>query len=84
MITEDEFLAWFRYAKPGQWTTYHRGQHLYGLSGTKRTAATLVMELAENGELFIAQRRVADTSEFEYRAMKLDEKLQKRLKSWSR
>ena len=86
MITEDEYKQWLKYAKPGDWVTYHIGQHLFGINAMKKGAANMIFVAAEEGELFIAQRRIkgTDPAEFEYRAMKLDTKLQKELKSWSR
>ena len=81
MITSDELSLWLRTARPGAWITYHTGPHLFGLQGVKRPAAEMALRLAELGEIFICQRRT-ETGDFEYRAMRLDEKMSKRVKSW--
>lgn len=82
MITDQEFTDWLRAARPGEWITYHSGQHLFGINGTKKTAAALAFRAAEQGAVFICQRRVVEGEGFDYRALRLDERLQRRMKSW--
>lgn len=84
MISLVEFDKWFQKAMPGDWITYHTGPHLFGLTGTKRDTANAALLFAEQGEIFICQRRVPGTTEFEYRAMRLDETNKKRFKAWNR
>jgi hypothetical protein len=81
MVTEEEFKYWYTTAQPGDVYVYHTGDHLFGLDGRKRPAARQVLELAQRGELFIAQRRLA-TGEFQYQAMRLDERMRRKMKSW--
>jgi hypothetical protein len=88
MISLEEYQQWMKYAKPGDWITYHRGPHLFGINAKKKDAANEVYKAAMDGELFVAQRRVATEKpgifEFEYRAMKLNTDLKKKAKAWDR
>jgi len=82
MIDEEVFEEWLRGARPGQWLTYHIGQHLFGLNGQKKRTASMAFKAAEAGEVFICQARV-EGGEFAYKALRLDDKLRKRMQSWT-
>ncbi len=83
MITNEELTEWMERARPGDWLTYHTGPHLFGLQGKKRPAASTLLALSNLGQVFLCQRRGAVRGEFEYRAMRLDESLRRKVKSWS-
>lgn len=82
MITDTEFQEWMSNARPGDWLTYHVGPHLFGINGQKKTVAALVHAEAVRGTLFICQRRSPE-GDFEYRALRLSETMQRRMKSWT-
>ena len=84
MISSEEYDQWYRYAKNGDWVTYHIGHHLFGLRGTKKDAAARAWDQSERGLVFICQRRVPGSGGmFEYRAMKVTDKvLQKKIVAW--
>lgn len=83
MINDTEYLEWLSTSLPGDVLVYHTGPHLYGLGGVKKQAAVLAWRDSEQGLVFLAQKRVEDGM-FEYRAMRLDDRLGKRCRSWSK
>ncbi len=82
MLDVEIFDDWLRKAKPGQWLTYHIGQHLYGLNGQKKETAVRAFRAAVAGDVFICQQRV-EGGEFAYKVLRLDATLSKRMRSWT-